>query len=291
MKVEISHPGKLMFPAARVTKGQLASYYERVAPWMLPHVKGRPISMQRFPEGVDGYGFFHKDVPEHFPGWVRRVEVAKRGGSVTHAVAANPETLVYLANQNCVTPHVWLSRSDRLRQPDRLVFDLDPSVHDFPAVRRAARALGGLLRELGLEPYAMTTGSRGLHLWVPLRRGPDFSEVRDFARDVGLVMAARHPDELTMEARKAKRGDRILIDVNRNAYAQTAVPPYAVRPRPTAPVAMPLDWEELSDSRLRADRWTLANAFRRLAAKGDPWSDMGRRAKGLAEARRRLGAR
>jgi bifunctional non-homologous end joining protein LigD len=290
VKVEVSRPEKLLFPNDGVTKADLAAYYERVAEHMLPHVKGRPISMQRFPDGIDGYGFFHKDVPNHFPSWIRRVEVPKRGGSVTHAVIWDADTLVYLADQACITPHVWLSRMDRVRQPDRIVIDLDPSVRDFAAVRRAARAAGALFEELGLAPFAMATGSRGLHVWAPLRRGEDFDEVREFARGAARLLAARHPDELTTEARKAKRGDRILLDVARNAYAQTAVPPYAVRPRPGAPVATPLEWKELSDSRLRPDRWTVKNLFRRLASKGDPWAGIGSHARGLAGPRKRLRA-
>jgi bifunctional non-homologous end joining protein LigD len=290
VRVQVSRPEKVLFPQAGVTKGDLAAYYERVAEQMLPHVRGRPISMQRFPDGIDGYGFFHKDVPDHFPEWIRRVEVRKRGGTVTHAITSDADTLVYLADQACITPHVWLSRRDRLERPDRLVFDLDPSVEDFAAVRRAARDLGALLEEIGLAPFAMTTGSRGLHVWVPLRREHAFDDVRAFARDVARVLAARSPDALTLEARKAKRGDRILIDIGRNAWAQTAVPPYAVRPKPKAPVATPLEWAELQDSKLRPDRWTVKNLFRRLAAKGDPWSDMGRRASGLRGARKRLEA-
>jgi bifunctional non-homologous end joining protein LigD len=290
VKVEVSRPEKLMFPGDGVTKADLAGYYERVAEHMLPHVKGRPVSMQRFPDGIEGYGFFHKDVPEHFPGWIRRVEVPKRGGTVTHAAIWDADTLVYLADQACITPHVWLSRMDRVRQPDRLVIDLDPSVPDFGAVRRAARAAGELLSELGLAPFAMATGSRGLHVWAPLRRGPDFDEVKEFARGAARLLAARHPDELTTEARKAKRGDRILLDVARNAYAQTAVPPYAVRAKPGAPVATPLEWRELSDSRLRANRWNVKNLFRRLASKGDPWAEMASHARGLAGPRKRLEA-
>ena len=290
MKVEVSRPGKLMFPGDGVTNGDLAAYYGRVAEHMLPHVKGRPVSMQRFPDGIDGYGFFHKDVPDHFPGWIRRVKVRKRGGSVTHAVVWDADTLVYLADQACITPHVWLSRMDRVREPDRLVIDLDPSVPDFTAVRRAARAAGALLEELGLTPFAMATGSRGLHVWTPLRRGADFDEVKEFARAAARLLASRYPDELTTEARKAKRGDRILLDVARNAYAQTAVPPYAVRARPGAPVATPLEWRELSDSRLRPDRWTVKNLFRRLASRGDPWADMSGHARGLAGPRKRLAA-
>jgi bifunctional non-homologous end joining protein LigD len=290
VKVEVSRPGKLLFPDDGVTKGDLAAYYERVAEHMLPHVKGRPVSMQRFPDGIGGYGFFHKDVPDHFPGWIRRVKVAKRGGSITHAAIWDADTLVYLADQACITPHVWLSRMDRVRQPDRLVIDLDPSVEDFAAIRKAARAAGELLEELGLAPFAMVTGSRGVHVWSPLRRGSDFEEVKAFARGAARVLAARHPDELTTEARKAKRGDRILLDVARNAYAQTAVPPYAVRARPGAPVATPLEWKELSDSRLRPDRWNVKNLFRRLASKGDPWADIGARTRGLSGPRKRLEA-
>ena len=288
MRVEISRPEKVFFPASGVTKGDLAAYYERAAEHMLPHVRDRPVSMQRFPDGIEGYGFFHKDVPDYFPEWIKRVEVGKRGGRITHALIRDADTLVYLANQGCITPHVWLSRADRLERPDRLIFDLDPSVEDFAAVRRAAREIGALLEELGLVSYAMATGSRGLHLWVPLRREHEFEEVRDFASAVARVMVERRPDGLTLEARKAKRGDRLLIDVNRNAWAQTAVPPYAVRPRPQAPVATPLAWEELSDSRLRPDGFTVKNLFRRLAARGDPWAGMGRRAKGLGAARKRL---
>jgi bifunctional non-homologous end joining protein LigD len=290
MSVEITHPEKVLFPGDGITKADLASYYERVAPWMLPHVRGRPVSMQRFPDGIESKGFFHKDVPGYFPGWVRRVEVQKADGTVTHAIASDARTLVYLAGQNCITPHVWLSRADRLWQPDRLVFDLDPPGADFAAVRRAARWTGELLRELDLAPFAQVTGSKGIHVWAPLRRRASTDDVRAFARDAARLLAERHPEELTVEFRKAKRAGRILVDVARNSYAQTAVPPYAVRPRPGAPVATPLDWDELSDSRLRPDRWTLRTVLRRLQAKGDPWADIQTFARGISRGRRRLDA-
>jgi bifunctional non-homologous end joining protein LigD len=288
VKVEISSPDKLLFPADGITKADLAAYYERVSEWMLPHVKTRPVSMQRFPDGVEKQGFFHKDIPDHFPDWVRRVEVPKENGTVTHAITCNPETLVYLVGQNTITPHVWLSRADRVWQPDRLVFDLDPAGRDFAAVRRAARWTGDFLRELGLAPFAQVTGSKGIHVWAPLRRRARFDEVRAFARDAAALLAARHPDDLTVEIRKAKREGRILVDVLRNGYAQTTVPPYAARPRRGAPVATPLDWDELSDSRLRPDRWTVKNVLRRLAAKGDPWADIQSHARGLSRPRRNL---
>jgi bifunctional non-homologous end joining protein LigD len=289
--VEITHPDKELFPGDGITKGDLAAYYERVAEWMLPHVRDRPVSMQRFPDGINGKGFFHKDVPDYFPRWIKRVEVPKSNGTVTHLVIRSADTLVYLVGQNTVTPHVWLSRADRLWQPDRLVVDLDPPPGgDFAAVRRAARWTGELMRELGFSPFAQVTGSKGIHVWTPLRRRAGQDEVRAFARDVARVLAERHRDELTTEWRKEKRDGRILVDTARNTYAQTAVPPYAVRPRPGAPVATPIEWDELSDSKLRPDRWNVTNVLRRLSAKGDPWADIASYARGIARARRRIDA-
>ena len=285
--VEITHPEKLLFPRDGITKADLADYYERVAEWMLPHVRNRPVSMQRFPGGVEEQGFFHKDIPDYFPRWIRRVEVPKARGTVTHVVVSDAASLVYLVGQNTITPHVWLSRADRVWQPDRMVIDLDPAPGaDFASVRRAARRTGELLRELGFTPFAQVTGSKGIHVWTPLRRRARHDEVRAFAGEIGRVLAARHPDELTTEFRKAKRDGRILVDTARNTYAQTAVPPYAVRPRPGAPVATPIEWEELSDSKLRPDRWTLKNVLRRLRAKGDPWTDIASYARGISRARR-----
>jgi bifunctional non-homologous end joining protein LigD len=289
VKVEITHPDKLLFPDDGITKADLAAYYERVAEWMLPHVRGRPLSLQRFPAGIGERGFFHKDVPDYFPAWIRRVEVPKQGGTVTHAVAADAATLVYLVGQNTITPHVWLSRADRLHQPDRLVVDLDPPPGGgFATVRRAARHTGELMRDLGLSPFAQVTGSKGIHVWVPLLRRAGFDVVRAFAGEIAALLAARHPEELTTEFRKAERGGRILVDVMRNNYAQTAVPPFAVRPRPRAPVATPLAWEELSGSKLRPDGWTLKTVLRRLEDQGDPWSGMHGAARGLSGPRRRL---
>jgi bifunctional non-homologous end joining protein LigD len=287
--VRLSHPEKVLFPGDGITKADLAAYHERVAEWMLPHMRGRPVSMQRFPDGIESKGFFHKDIPDYFPDWIKRVEVPKSGGTVTHVVASNVETLLYLVNQNTITPHVWLSRADRLWQPDRMVVDLDPPPEsDFNAVRRAARQTGDLLRELGFTPFAQVTGSKGVHVWVPLRRRARHDEVRAFAGDIARVLASRHPEELTTEWRKEKRDGRILVDTARNTYAQTAVPPYAVRPRAGAPVATPIEWDELSDARLRPDRWNMNTVIRRLSQKGDPWADLASYARGISRAKRRL---
>lgn len=286
--VALSSLDRVLFPDVGVTKGDLIEHYRLVARRMVPHLRGRPVSMQRFPNGIEAEGFFQKAAPDYFPGWIRRVTVAKEGGTVEHVVCDDAATLVYLANQGCITPHVWLSRADRVDHPDRLIFDLDPPGNDFGVVRFAAAELRGLLGELGLAPLLMATGGRGLHLVVPLDRRADFDTARAFARDVAEVLAARHPRRLTTEARKNKRRGRLFLDTMRNAYAQTAVPPYAVRARAGAPVAMPLEWEELDDRALRGSSWNTRNVAERAAGKDDPWKGMSRRARSLSGPRRKL---
>jgi bifunctional non-homologous end joining protein LigD len=287
--VAISKPDKALFPAsdagAAVTKLDLARYYESVAEVMLRYLKDRPVNMQRFPDGIDGPSFYEKKVPGHFPDFVRTVEVTTSDGRQRQVVVNDARSLVYLAQQACVTPHTWLSRAGDLDRPDQLVFDLDPSVPGLPAVRRATRLVGQLLDDLGLESVLKTTGSRGYHVVVPLRRAGDFDDVRSFARDVARVLVDREPDLLTLEARKAKRGDRVLVDVQRNGYGQTAVPPYAVRARPGAPVSMPITWDELS--RIEPAQHTVRTVARRLARGGDRWADLPR-GQSLGRARERL---
>ena len=285
--VEISRPGKALFPCG-ITKGDLATYYERVAQAMLPHIKGRPLNLERYPDGIEGERIMQQRAGKYFPDWIRRANVGKKGGSVEHVVAADAATLVYLAGQACITLHPWLSRADRLQQPDRLIFDLDPSNGKPAEVLRAARTMFDLVRELGLQPWVMTTGSRGYHVTVPLRRSIDFDATRAFARDVAALASRREPRLFTTEQRKAKREGRILIDVMRNAYAHSAVAPYAVRARPGAPVAAPLHPDELGDSDMRPDRWTLRTLPQRLEHDGDPWERIGGGGQTIGGARRRL---
>ena len=280
--VKVTHPDKVLFPKARLTKRDLAHHYERVAPVMLPYVRERPLALQAFPAGIDGHGFFLKEVQDHFPDWVERVTVPKRGGKITHALANNAATLVYLAGQNVVTPHLWLSKGDKPKQPDRLIMDFDPSKQGgFADVRAAARDAGERLRDRGLATYAMVTGSRGIHVVCPLRRGAGFSDGHKLARAVAEEMVEEDPKRLTLEYKKVNRGSKIYVDVNRNAYAQHAVAPYGVRAKPRAPVAVPLRWEELGDSKLKPDRWTVKTISDRIEAEGDPWKGMARRARAL----------
>jgi bifunctional non-homologous end joining protein LigD len=246
--------------------------------------------MQRFPDGIGEQGFFHKDAPDYFPDWIARAKLRKENGSVNHILANDAATLVYLANQGCITPHVGLSRADRVDHPDRLIFDLDPSNDDFAMVRTAAKAIRELCEDLELTTFVQTTGSRGLHVVVPLDGSADFAMARDFARRLSEYLAARQSDALTVEQRKDSRKDRVFLDYLRNAYGQTAVAPYAVRAREGAPVATPLDWPEAMAKDLRPDGYTIGNIFRRLAQKDDPWAQIGRHAQSLAKANDKLKA-
>jgi bifunctional non-homologous end joining protein LigD len=285
--IKVSRPDKALFPCG-ITKLDLARHYEAVGDTMVHHIADRPLTLERYPDGIEAQRIMQKRASAYFPRWIARVTVPKKGGSVEHVRAAEPATLVYLADQACITMHATLSRRDVLQRPDRLVLDLDPSVVAPAEVRRAARLIGDLLRELGLVPWAMTTGSRGYHVVVPLQRRLGFDDVRAFARDLAAIAESREPKLFTTEPRKANRGDRVLIDVMRNGYAQTSVAPYAVRPRPGAPVATPLHWDELSDRRTRADRWTIKTIGERLDREGDPWTDIAASPVTLTAARRRL---
>jgi bifunctional non-homologous end joining protein LigD len=281
-RVTISHPDKALFTDPEITKLQLARHYERVAEAMVPHVRDRPLALQAFPNGIDEQGFFMKSVPKYFPEWISTVTVPKRGGSLTQVLGQNAATLVYLAGQNVITPHIWLSRADQPRNPDRLILDFDPSEGvRFAEVRAAARDAGERLKDAGLAPFAMVTGSRGVHVVCPLRRGPSFEEVHGFARALAEKMVADDARYLTLEWRRADRGQRIYVDVNRINYAQHVVAPYGVRPRRGAPVAMPIAWEELADPKLAPDRWTIRDAGDRLRSEGDAWKGIGRRARKL----------
>jgi len=288
--VAITHAAKVLFPDDGITKGDLIDYYHKIAPTMLPYLEGRPVMMRRFPRGITGEGFYQKEIGDYFPDWVKRATLPKQAGSTDYVVCDDAATLVYLAEQDCITPHVWLSRVDHPDNPDLLIFDLDPSDGDFAPVRQAAYALRDLLSDLGLPVFLKTTGSRGLHVTIPLDRKAGFDPVRAFARDAAAYLAARDPKNLTVEHHKDKRRGRVYIDVMRNGYAQTAVAPYAVRARPGAPVAAPLDWDELKDPKLNARTYTIANVFRRLERKKDPWAGIWRRAASLNEASQRLNA-
>jgi bifunctional non-homologous end joining protein LigD len=288
--VEISSPDKVLYPGEGITKGDLVEHYRRAAERILPHLKDRPLALERYPDGIRGERIFQKNVPRHFPSWISRVTVRKAGGTLDQVVCTEAATLVYLANQACITPHAWLSRADRPDHPDQVIFDLDPAVNGFEEARVAALSLRSLLEELELPSFAKTTGGKGIHVTVPLDRRADFAAVRQFARDVAAVLVTRDPKRLTTEQRKDKRRGRLYIDVMRNAYAQTAVPPYAVRATPGATVATPLAWREVADRSLRPSRFTIRTIVRRIERGKDPWEGLSQERRSLSRARNRLTA-
>ena len=286
--ITTSNEDRVVYPRDGIVKGEVIDYYRQVAPHMIPHVRKRRLTMQRFQPNIDATPVFQKDMPGHFPDWIPRIEVPKHGGTVTHVVCDNAESLVYLANQGCLTPHVGLQRVDKNEYPDQMVFDLDPPSDDFNIVRDVAFKARDLFKELALTPFLKTTGSRGLHLVVALDRRLEFEEVRSIAYAIAQEMVRRYPELVTTEMLKKNRGSRLFLDVNRNGTAQTAVPAFALRAIDGAPVAMPVTWEELEDTKLNARSFHIKNAIQRMESIEDPWKGFAKSVRSLRAAAKRL---
>lgn len=270
----ITHPEKVLFPDDGITKGELAAYYEAIAPVMIPHLRDRPVTMERFPAGIGQKGFFHKDVSRGFPEWLRRVAAPKKDGVVHYPLVADVRSLLWLANQNCITPHVWPSRAPDLQRPDVCVFDLDPADDDRDRLIAAAMALRELLDELGLRSWLKTSGSKGFHIVVPLDGTAGFGEVARFSDAAGSVLVRRNPGRLTQEFHKVDRAGRILVDTGRNGYSATFAAAYAVRARPGAPVSAPCTWEELEGGAVAPRTFGIRAMAERVSAVGDLWAEM-----------------
>lgn len=293
---DVSNPDKVFFPATdpsaqgaagdAITKADVVDYYHRIAGHLLPRVARRPLVLQRFPDGIDGDGFFQKNTPDHVPDRIERVDISTADGGTTRYTvldADDVDDLVYLADQGTIVFHALLGRAEDPDRPVEVVWDLDPSGDDLDPVRDAARELRSVLDDLGLEPRVKSTGSRGLHVVVdvidggagPHGRGggepADYDLTKRFARAVAEEIEPRGP--FTLEQRKQQRGARLFLDVLRNSAANHAVAPYSLRPLPGAPVAAPLDWDEALSSSFDPRRITLRNVFRRLGQTDDPWAD------------------
>jgi len=279
----ITHPEKVLFPDDGITKGDLADYYEAIAPVMLPHLKNRPLTMERYPAGIAKKGFWQKDVSKGFPEWLERVEVPKNDGVVHHPLVTDTRSLLWVTNQNTITHHVWISRVPDLYYPDICVFDLDPSKDDPPSVRAAAIGLRDLLGELGLPSWIKTTGSKGFHIVVPLDGKSKIGEVARFANTVGRVFVSHAPDHLTQEFSKVDRKGRIYVDTGRNGYSATFACAYTVRAKPGAPVSAPCTWEEVEKGKVDPDTFNLRNMAARIKKAGDLWGDMMRKRRSLTK--------
>jgi len=288
--VETTNEDKILFPKSKITKKEFLDYYERIAAIMLPYVMNRPLSMQRFPQGIKGKGFYQKNTPDYFPQWVARFTVEKQeDGTVSYVLANNAATLVYLAQQDCIAMHPWLSLKDKSHIPDHMIFDLDPpKKNDFKRVVAAALALKEIVESLGLVPFVKTTGSKGLHIMIPIKREYDFDEVKSYASSIADVLVAKEPQYYTREVRKDKRRGRVFIDVLRNTYGHTAVAPYSVRAYEGAPIAAPLEWDELKNAKLTSQKYTIKNIFRRLSKLQDPWQGAFKHARSLRALKKKL---
>ena len=272
--VVITHPEKVLFPDDGITKGELAAYYEAIAPIMLPHVRARPVTMERFHQGIGAKGFFQKNVTKGFPDWLERVAVPKKDGTVHYPLVGDTRSLLWVVNQNSITLHVWTSRTPDLLCPDLCVFDLDPMQDDPEVLRSTALALRDLLRELGLQSWVKTSGSKGFHIVVPLDGKHPYGEVARFGHAVGARLVDRDPEHLTLEFAKADRAGRIYIDTGRNGFGATFAAAYAVRPKGGAPVSAPCTWEEIARGEAEPRTFTLRNMAKRIAEIGDPWAEM-----------------
>ena len=284
----ITHPEKVLFPDDGITKGELAAYYSAIAPLMVPHIRGRPVTMERYPQGIGQKGFFHKDVSKGFPEWLERVEVPKKDGTVHHPIVNDERSLLWIANQNCITPHVWTSRMPELYYPDVCVFDLDPSTPDPDRLFEAAIALRDLLNEIELRSWVKTSGSKGLHILVPLDGKTNMGDVARFAHAAGAALVARHPSTLTQEFSKADRGTRIYVDTGRNGYSATFAAAYAVRAKAGAPISAPCTWEEVERGTATPQAFTIRNIAARIEKAGDVWADFRKARFSIASRLKRL---
>lgn len=272
--IDITHENKIYFPKEKITKGEVINYYQKIGLIMIRYTKNRAVTMHRFPGGITQEGFYHKNAPDFFPKWIKlkAVERKEEKGSVRYVVVNNVATLIYIVNYGCLTPHLWLSKIDKLNYPDRMIFDFDPpSSKYFGLICKKAKELKEILQELNLHPFVMSTGSKGLHITTPLIRNSTFSEVRTFAQNVAQILIDRDSKNLTLNARKEGRSQKIFIDTLRNSFGATGVAPYAIRAINGAPIAVPLEWKELGNKGLNPQKYKISNVFDRLKKVGDLW--------------------
>ncbi len=278
----LSHPDKVFWPKEGYTKLDLARYYAAVFPKLQPYVRDRLLSLERCPEGLRKECFFQKEAPQRLPAGTPTKPIQHSGGITTYVVGGRRSTHLALVNLGCIAVHVWGSRMRWPRKPDWVCYDLDPESGKFADAASVGLRLKEVLEALGLVGYPKSTGKRGLHVFVPIRVGPDTDEVRQFATALAHHLASAYPETITTEARLAKRKGRVYIDTARNGFGQTVVAPYSVRWSPGAPVSIPLAWSEVTPAFDPASVH-LATAERRVAQE-DPWADFFRRRQALESA-------
>lgn len=274
--IALTNEEKIFFPKSRISKGQLLAYYQTIAPHCIPLIANHPIAMNRFPDGIDQEGFYQKNADEYYPSWIKTAAIKQLNQDVlTNYVLCNDAaTLIYIINQGTITLHTWLSTAQKKNYPDRMVFDLDPpDEQHWPLVKKTARALKKLLESYHVHPFVMTTGSKGLHVVVPLKQTNTFATVHEFAHHIAQEVIRKNSEQLTLDIRKEHRKNKLLIDIERNRWAQLTVAPYSVRAKEGAPIAAPLDWSALKNNRLHPQYYTINNIHTYLKRSGNPWRD------------------
>jgi len=269
MVPSITHPEKLFWPAEGYTKLNLARYYDAVFPRLQPFLKDRLLVLERCPDGMGGECFFQKEAPKGLADGVRTKLIHHHDRAVHYVVGGSRETQIAMVNLGCIAVHIWGSRSEHPHQPDWVVFDLDPGSGKFSDAAQAGLLVNAGLEALGVTSFPKTSGSRGLHIFVPIQVGPDYDEVLSFAEEFGKRLAAAHPDTLTVEQRIQSRGNRVYLDPFRNVFGGTVVAPYSVRRREKAPFSMPLRWPDVKAS-LTPSGFNLGN-YQECLAGPDPW--------------------
>lgn len=281
--VTCTNVDRIMFPTDGIKKSEVIGYYHFISDFMLPEIRQRPISVERYTKGIDSSGFFQKHYQKHYPAWLDKEELGAKT-RVVYPIVDNTAGLVYLANQGSIAFHIWGSRRDTPEYPDMIVFDLDPPEGKFELVRQTAVLLRALLDELGLPAFVKTTGSKGLHVVCPTDGRAAFGEVHQFVNKVAKLMCARHPDIMTIEFYKKDRKGRLFFDTLRNALGATLIAPWSLRGRPGAPISMPIHWDEVEDPKMAPNGFRLREVKKRIEKRGDPWEKLRARVGSLDEA-------
>jgi bifunctional non-homologous end joining protein LigD len=271
-EVRLTNLRKLFWKKLKLTKRDLLQYYADISPWLLPHLVDRAMVMKRYPNGAEGDFFYMKRAPEPRPEWIEICSIPHSEGNVDFPMIQDLPSLMWVINLGCIDLNPWYARCDDWDRPDFLHFDLDPGPGaDFARVREVSLRVRDILDQLSMPTYAKTTGSKGIHVYIPIVRGPEQKEVWSFAKAIAIELQARHPDIITAEYRKAKRPHgRVLVDYNQNAWGRTLASIYSVRPTPVASVSTPVTWEEIERG-VRIEDFRIDNVVKRVQKLGDLW--------------------
>lgn len=271
--LHLTNQNKVYFPDDGITKGDIVNYYNEVANFILPYLKDRPQSMNRFPNGINGPSFYQKDVDvDKMPSWLRTEPIFSESNNATidYIICNDKQTLLYMANLGCIDINPWNSTLKKIDNPDWIVMDIDPEKEDFAAVVKTALTVKEVMNELEAECYCKTSGATGLHVYIPLDAKYDYETVKIFAELIANQVHMRLPDITSLERSIKKRNHKIYIDFLQNRKGQTLAAPYSVRPKPGATVSTPLEWNEVNET-LSPSQFTIENVIERLKEKGDLW--------------------